>query len=213
MLVRERMTSPVVTVTPDMTVTNALDLMKTKNIRRTPVVEHGEIVGIVSNTDLIEVTPVLQSYMKSWEQKYLEQEITVSQVMKTSVVTIEGDTPIEEAARIMSDNKIGGLPVVSGKNLIGIITETDLFRLFVELMGARATGVRLTFNVHDQPGVFAKITSAIAKEDGNILALTTFVGDDPGTLMVTIKATGLTPEHLQTLVEPHVAEIVDIRVM
>ena len=133
--------------------------------------------------------------------------------MKTRVVTVEDDTPIEEAARIMSDNKIGGLPVVSDKKLVGIITETDLFRLFVELMGARATGVRLTFTVHDKPGVFAKITSGIAQEEGNILALTTFVGDDPGVLLVTIKVTGMAPDQLREIIAPHVAEIEDIRVM
>jgi acetoin utilization protein AcuB len=212
MLVRERMSSPVVTLSPDMTVSSAMGLMKENKIRRAPVVEEGEIVGIVSNKDLIEVTPVLQNYLKSWEQKYLESEITVSQVMKTRVITIDEDTPIEEAAKIMSDNKIGGLPVTRNDKLIGMITETDIFRLFVELMGARASGVRVTFVVPDIPGEFARITRRIADENGNIVALTTFEGEDKSTVESTMKVAGIDEKRILELIEDLALKLVDIRV-
>ena len=86
--------------------------------------------------------------------------------MTGAVITVTEDTPIEEAARIMSDNKIGGLPVVRDGSVVGIITETDLFRLLLVLTGAREFGVRATFLLEDKPGELAKVTSAIAENGG-----------------------------------------------
>ena len=131
MFVGERMTSPVVTVSPDSPIQEVLQTMKNEGIRRTPVVKDGKLVGIVSEKDLLNASPSIATSLSVWELNYLLSKVTVSEMMTKNVITVTAATPIEEAARIMADNKIGGLPVFRGADLVGIITETDLFRLFL----------------------------------------------------------------------------------
>ena len=126
--------------------------MKRERIRRTPVVKDGKMVGIVSDKDLLNASPSPATSLSVWEMNYLLSKITVRDVMTKKVLTVTEDTPIEEAARIMADNKIGGLPVMRNDHVVGIITETDLFKIFLELMGAREPGVRGTVLVLDKPG-------------------------------------------------------------
>src|SRR3990170_3638875 len=136
MIVGERMSHPVISVPPDMPIVDALNLMKREHIRRTPVIKDGKLVGIVSDKDLLNASPSPATSLSVWEMNYLLSKITVKDVMTKDVLTVTEDTPIEEAARIMADNKIGGLPVMRGASVVGIITETDLFKLFLELLGA-----------------------------------------------------------------------------
>jgi acetoin utilization protein AcuB len=111
----------------------------------------------------------------------------------------------------MADNKIGGLPVLRGTEVVGMVTETDLFKVFLELLGAREAGVRLSALVADQPGELAKLTSAIFKAGGNILALGTFLGESTENRMVTAKVEGIDQAGLRRIVEPLVERIVDLR--
>ncbi|MCK5429255.1 MAG: CBS domain-containing protein, partial [Anaerolineales bacterium] len=149
MLVGERMSHPVISIQPDMTIVDALDMMRQEHIRRAPVMEAGKLVGIVSETDLLYASPSPATSLSMWELNYLLSKITVKKVMTDSVLTVTDDTPIEDAARIMADNKIGGLPVMRDGDVVGIITETDLFKIFLELMGARELGVRVTALMHE----------------------------------------------------------------
>jgi acetoin utilization protein AcuB len=105
----------------------------------------------------------------------------VSEVMKKNVLTVTEDTLIEEAARVIADNKIGALPVLRDGNIVGIITETDLFKLFLEMMGARESGVRVSAMIHEQRGQLAKITQAISNAKVNFVAFGQFAGEDPPT--------------------------------
>ena len=160
MLVGERMSHPVITIPPDLPIVDALNLMKRERIRRTPVVKEGKLVGIVSDKDLLNASPSPATSLSIWEMNYLLSKITVRDVMTRQVLTVTEDTAIEQAARIMADNKIGGLPVLSGETVVGIITETDLFKIFLELMGARDAGVRVTALIPDERGQLAKLTPA-----------------------------------------------------
>ena len=145
MLVRERMSREPVTITSDVSVTDALRLMHERKIRRLPVLDsHGKLVGIVSDQDLLYASPSPVSSLSVWEMHYLLAKLKVEEVMTRKVITVTEDTPLEEAARIMADNKIGGLPVMREDKLVGIVTETDLFKIFLELLGARLPGVRVT---------------------------------------------------------------------
>src|SRR4030065_2654493 len=135
MLVGTRMKFPVITASPDMPINEALTLMKRERIRRTPVIKDGKLVGIVSDKDLLNASPSPATSLSVWELNYLLSKITVKDVMTKTVLTVEESTPIEKAARIMADNKIGGMPVMRGSEVIGIITETDLFKILLELMG------------------------------------------------------------------------------
>lgn len=214
MLVGERMTRPVITVKPDLPIQEALQLMKREHIRRLPVVDAGgKLVGIVAERDLLEASPSDATTLSVWELNYLLSKITVGEVMSREVVTVTEDTPLEEAARVMIDRKIGALPVVRGDDLIGIITETDLFKIFLELFGARQPGIRITVEAPDVPGELAKLTGAIYEAGGNIIALGTFQGESADTRHITIKVEGVEADKLRQAVEPYVERVVDVREM
>lgn len=211
MFVGERMSRPVITVTPETPVNDALHLMRTEHIRRAPVVSHGKLVGIVSMKDLLNASPSQATTLSVWELNYLLSKLTVEPIMTRDVASVTEDTPIEEAARLMADQKVGGLPVVRGGEVVGMITETDLFKIFLELMGARDSGVRCEVRVLDEPGQLARLTQALAAAGGNIIALGTFAGDSPGHSTVTFKVAGLPPEEVRARITPVVEQVVDVR--
>jgi acetoin utilization protein AcuB len=210
-LVGERMSHPVISINPDMAIIDALNLMKRERIRRTPIVRDGKLVGIVSDKDLLNASPSQATSLSVWEMNYLLSKVKVKDVMTKKVLTVAEDTPIEEAARIMADNKIGGLPVMRNDHVVGIITETDLFKIFLELMGARETGVRMSVLVLDKPGQLAKLTETIADLNGNIIAFGQFTGEDPSNREVTFKVAGPGAEQLKSQIEPIVEKVLDIR--
>jgi acetoin utilization protein AcuB len=142
---------------------------------------------------------------------YLLSKIAVKDVMTRKVLTVTESTPIEEAARIMADNKIGGLPVLRNEQVVGIITETDLFKIFLELMGAREPGVRATVVIREARGQLAHITEVIAQAGGNFVAFGQFTGEPSQTRLVTLKVDGLSENKVRELVEPIVLKLVDIR--
>ncbi|OQY92595.1 MAG: hypothetical protein B6D39_04580 [Anaerolineae bacterium UTCFX2] len=211
MLVGERMSHPVITVTPQMPITEALNLLRTEHIRRAPVIKNGKMVGIISEKDLLNAAPSSASSLSVWEVSYLINKIAVEEVMAKKVFSVSEDTPIEEAARIMADHKIGGLPVTRGDEVVGMITETNLFKVFLELMGAREPGVRVTALIPEQRGQLARLTQAIAEAGGNFVAFGQFAGESPNSRLLTFKIEGLTEEQVKELVAPHVLEIRDIR--
>jgi acetoin utilization protein AcuB len=212
MLVESRMSRPVVTVQPDLPIHDALKLMRQESIRRLPVVNpKGKMIGIVSERDLLHAEPSDVTSLSVWELNYLLARITVSDVMTSKVITVKEDTPIEDAARIMADYKIGGLPVMRGDELVGIITETDLFKIFLELLGAREPGVRITALVRNTPGELSKLTTAIADIKGNIVAMGQFLGESTENRSVTLKVAGVTEEALEEAVKPVVEALIDIR--
>lgn len=211
MLVSERMSHPVITVSPDTPIMDALRLMESEHIRRAPVVKDGKLVGIVAQKDLLNASPSPVTSLSVWEIHDLVSKITVKRVMTPKVITIQEDTPLEEAARLMADHRIGGLPVLHGDKITGIITETDLFKIFLELLGAREKGVRLSMLMENQPGEIAKVSQAIFEIGGNIVALGAFAGDDLSTSVVTMKVVGPSQERLKTTIEPLVVRLKDIR--
>ena len=211
MLVGERMSHPIISIAPDMPVHDALDLFKRERIRRAPVVKDGKLVGIVSDKDLLNASPSPATSLSVWEMNYLLSKITVSEVMSKKVLTVAEDTPIEEAARIMADNKVGGLPVMRDGHVVGIITETDLFKIFLELMGAREKGVRVTALLDEKPGQLALVTQAIATAGGNFVAFGQFTGEDPSNRLVTFKVAGLKRDAVNKIIAEIAKEVWDIR--
>lgn len=211
MLVKKRMSQPVITVPPDMSVPDCLKLMQRERIRRTPVVENGRLVGIVSDKDLLNASPSDATSLSIWEINYLVSRIRIKDVMTKDVLTITEDMPIEEAARIMVDNKVGGLPVVKNGDVIGLITETDLFKMLLELMGAREQGVRVTAVVPEKQGELAAITQAVANAGGSFLAFGQFSGEATSNRIVTFKVRRLDETAVRAAIEPVVEEVIDIR--
>jgi acetoin utilization protein AcuB len=212
MLVSDRMSHPVITVSPKMPMQEAHKMMRDENVRRLPVVdERGKLVGIVSESDFLHAAPSDVSSLSVWEMNYMLSKITVEKIMTRDVITTQADTPIEEAARSMVDNKIGGLPVLKGGELVGIITETDLFKVFLEMLGARESGVRISVLIRNIPGTLTTLTKSIFDSGGNLVALGTFMGESTENREITLKVTGVDLDTLENAVKDHVERIIDIR--
>jgi len=212
MLVRERMSTQPVTIRTDTSITEALRTMREKQVRRLPVLdEEGTLAGIVSEKDLLYASPSPASSLSIYEMHYMLSQLLVTELMSRDVITVTPDTPLEEAALLMVNNTIGGLPVVEGDKLVGIITETDIFKVFLELLGARVEGLRLTLGIPERKGEMARITTAIAQLGGNILALGTFLGDDPTNAVVTVKVEDVDQEALKDAMRDLGFDILDAR--
>lgn len=212
MLVGDRMSHPVITIHADVSIQDALYRMKAENIRRLPVVDRrGALVGIISERELLHASPSNATSLSVWEVTYLLSRIKVEDIMVRDVITVPEDTPIEEAARIMTDAKIGALPVMRNDKLVGIITETDLFKLFLELLGAREKGVRISLMAPNVPGKLVEIAKAIFDAGGDIIALGTFMGDSTAERELTFKIDGVSAEALAEALKPHVNSILDVR--
>ncbi len=213
MLVRERMTRNPVLCPPDLPVNEAFDLMKKERIRRIPVVDkNGKLVGIVSDKDLLRVSPSPATTLSAYEIPYLLSKVKAGDVMTKKVITVSEDTPIEDAARIMVDNKIGGLPVVNESNaVVGIITETDILKTLLELLGARRPGVRITMYVKNMRGELARVAQAVAEVGGDIVASVEMPGTDSTNYEVLLKVRDAPKEAIVNALSPVALRIVDVR--
>jgi acetoin utilization protein AcuB len=211
MFVGDRMSHPVISVSPETSIHDALAMFKKEHIRRAPVMKEGKMVGIISERDLLNASPSPVTSLSIWEMNYLLSKVIVKQVMTKKVRTVDMATPIEDAARIMADYKFGGLPVMRSGKVVGIITETDLFKVFLELMGARDKGIRVTASIDDQPGVLAKVTKAIANAGGNFISFGFFSGEDTSTKILTFKVEGLKKEDVKKVLTKVVKKFWDIR--
>jgi acetoin utilization protein AcuB len=194
-----------------MPINEVLAMFKKEHIRRAPVIKEGKLVGIVSERDLLNASPSSVTTLSIWEMNYLISRVKVKDVMTKKVVTVDRDTPIEEAARIMADKKIGGLPVLDGERVVGIITETNLFKIFLELMGARDKGIRVTATIEDKPGVLAKVTKAIADAGGNFISFGFFAGEDASSKILTFKVEGIKKEDIKKALGDAVKKFYDVR--
>jgi len=212
MLVGDRMTRRPVTVTEDIAIDKALELMRSEKIRRLPVLDkHGKLAGIVSEKDLLYASPSPATSLSIYEIPYLLSKIKMRDLMTKDVITVAEDTPLEEAARIMADSKIGGLPVLRGDKLVGIITETDMFKIFLELLGAREEGMRLSMLIPAEKGSLARIVSKIAELGGNIVASGTIAGEDPTNCEMMVKVAGVPQDKLVSAMEGLGLKILDVR--
>jgi acetoin utilization protein AcuB len=167
MFVKDRMTPDPICGYPDMAVTEAQDLMLSKGFRHLPIViDKTKLVGLITRTSLRSALPSDVSRFSRFEVSYTLSKIKVHSIMVKDVITIEPDTPIENAAFVMADKKIGTLPVVQEDKLVGIISDSDLFIIMTSLLGARKPGIRITVQQPDQSGVIARLTSVIADAGG-----------------------------------------------
>jgi len=212
MFVGERMSRPIITISPESPINDVLAMFRKEHISRAPVIKKGKLVGIVTENDLIHASPSTLTTLSVWEMHYLVSKIKIKDVMSKKVFSVDRNTPIEEAARIMADKQIGGLPVTDNKKVVGMITETDLFKVFLELMGARDKGIRVTASVESKPGQLAKITKAVAHAGGNFISFGFFDGEDAGSKIVTFKVEGIKKEEIKNVLGSVVKKFWDIRV-
>ena len=212
MLVGNRMTPNPITVSPDLPIAEAIEQMRQKKIHRFPVVDKkGKLVGIVTHQDLLYASPSSVTSLNVWEVTYLLNQVQVKEAMTKKVITVGEDCPIEDAAGLMRENEISGLPVMRGSELVGIITESDIFDIFLELFMAQEKGVRLTVLAPYFKGSMAQISSAITEQGGLIHALNTFKGEDESSWGCVLKVADVSRDQLVQVIQPLVIKILDVR--
>ena len=213
MLINRVMTKNPVFINPDMAITEVRSLMDRLKIGHLPVLDKkNDLAGLITRKDLLRAGPSAATSLDVYEIGYLLSKMTAREIMEKKVVTVGENEVVEEAARIMADNGIGCLPVKRGKLLVGIITDTDLFHVFLNAFGARHPGVRLTCSIQEKPGQIARLTQLIAEKGGNLVAFVTSEGDDLSRRRVTLKVTGIDRAEAETTVRGFEdVELEDIR--
>jgi acetoin utilization protein AcuB len=212
MLVKDWMTREPLVVFRKTSVEEAIRTMRNHRVRHLPVVQEDDVlVGIVTQTDLLQASPSPATSLSVWEINFLLARMQVRDAMTEEVIVVSEECPLEEAALVMAEHKIGCLPVVQGHRLVGIITETDLFNIFTEQLGARSTGVRLTLLINDTRGELARLTGRIAEAGGNIVRLTTLPAKEPAHQIVTVKVEDVSREALVAALSEVAVEILDAR--
>lgn len=213
MLVKDRMTPNPLCGNPLMPVTEVQELMREKKFRHLPILdENGILVGLVTQRSLLKALPSDLRGFSRFEISYILAKIKAKDIMTKEVVTINANVAIEDAARIMADEKIGCLPVCNGEKMVGIITDNDLFGIMVDLMGGRRKGIRMTISQTDRAGAIARLTTAIANEGGFMSVFLGYPGTEPETWISVCKVTNLTQDQLTRIIE-RLAEtsLLDIR--
>lgn len=175
MFVEQCMTADPVTITSVTTIADAVEILRNHKFRRLPVVDGGKLVGIVTDRDLRTVSPSQATTLSVHELNYLLAKLQVKEIMQRNVLTIASDAAIEEAALLMYNHKIGGLVVSDATGgAIGIITETDIFKTFVDMMGLADGKTRLTIDLNDRIGALHEITAVFAGMNINISSMVTY---------------------------------------
>jgi acetoin utilization protein AcuB len=205
------MTSDPVTITPDTTFPNAFRTLREAGVRHLPVVsQQGALIGVVARTDLLSASPSSATPANVFEMSYLLANLHIREVMSSPAITVTETAPLEEAARVMVQRKIGCLPVTRDGALMGIITETDIFETFVEVLGGGAASLRVTVLVPDVRGALARVAGVIARLGGNICSVARFASDDPEQCYLTFRMEGVAEEALLSGLETHVTEVTHV---
>lgn len=177
MYVRNRMTANPYSIAYNAPISEVIELMREKNLKRVPVVNGEKVVGILTHGDIQKVSPTKATTLSIYELNYLLSKTKVSDAMTKNVITISPDALLEEAAVLMRENRISTLAVVKDNKLVGIITESDIFDAFIDLLGSREAGTRITVEALDVPGALANITNIFKSYDANITHIATFRGN------------------------------------
>lgn len=210
MFVKDFMTANPVAVSPETSIQDALKLMKTHGFGRLPVLSKNKLVGILTEADVMKVSPSPATTLSVYEINYLVSKVRVSEAMTKSPVTVSPDDTVEYAVLTMRDNNIGGVPVMDGDKLVGIITESNVFEALIEMLGFRRAGVRITVDVPDRVGVIAQIADLIKQRGVSIISLATYTKpeaelaslvirvatDDPSPIVSSIEEAGYKVAHV-----------------
>jgi acetoin utilization protein AcuB len=211
MLVRDRMTPDPITITPDASVHDAFRIMRDKGIHYLPVVnKRGKLIGIVTRTDLLRASPSAATTLTVFEANYLLAHLQVKEVMTSPPLTVLEDGPLEEAAQLMVEKEIGCLPVMRDGELVGIITESDIFRAFVEILGGGEPALRVTLRARDVPGELARLTGMIADLGGNLHSVASFRSEDPEHVYFTFRLESVEEEVLVLALEDLGEQVVHV---
>jgi acetoin utilization protein AcuB len=191
MYVSDWMTKKVYTLDADDYLSDAVFLMREKGIKHIPVVRNGKLKGIVSDRDIKEYSPSKATTLDIYELHYLLAKTKIREIMKPRVVTTVSATPVEEAAMTMLDENIGCLPVLEDGEIIGIISDRDIYRALVDITGVRHGGHRICCTIEDRPGSIREVGDIIRKNGFRLQSiLTSYEGIKQGYREVVIRTAG-----------------------
>lgn len=214
MFVKDRMSPDPICGSPEMAITDAQELMQTKGFNHLPIIDENKtLVGLLTRSSVRSALPSDVSGFSHLEISYTLSKIKVKSVMVKDVLTIEPNTPIEDAASLMAEKKIGCLPVMSQNVLVGIITDEDIFKAMTSLLGARKPGIRITVQQSDQSGLIARMTTAIAEAGGNLAVCVGYNPvDRPDQWISMYKVENIEEDNLVNIIrDQNDASILDIR--
>jgi len=196
MLVKDWMSKDPITITDETSMMKAIHLMKQNRFRRLPVLRQGKLVGIVSDRDLKEASPSKATTLDVHELYYLLAELQVKDIMTRDPVTVSPDDTVEHAAQLMLENTISGLPVVTDKgNVVGILTQSDVFRAFMHITGILQGGVQFALRLEDRPGLIKEVVDKLRAKGARFVSLlTSYTTSQEGYRDVYIRVKNLTPE-------------------
>lgn len=187
MPVRDFMTKKVVYVSPQTTVAHAADIMREQQLRRLPVIENDQLVGLITEGTMADAKPSKATTLSIYEMNYLLNKTKVKDIMIQKVITVSRESSLEDAIYLMMTNKIGVLPVVDNHQLYGIITDKDVFKAFLEVSGYGEEGLRLTVLTDDKVGDLAKLVSTISSLGINIKRAVTVNRKDKAVIEIQIE--------------------------
>lgn len=202
MYVKSRMTTNPYTIAFDAPITEVIELMREKNLKRVPVVHGDRIVGMLTHGDIQKVSPTKATTLSIYELNYLLAKTKVSDAMTKNVITVSPDALLEEAAVLMRENKISALAVEKDSKLVGIITESDIFDAFIDLLGFRDVGSRITLQAEDAPGALADIAEIFKDLDSNITHIAAYRGSG-GYSDLVIRTSAINTDTLEKRLSEH----------
>ncbi|MBM7855383.1 acetoin utilization protein AcuB [Desulfohalotomaculum tongense] len=171
MFVADHMTTSPITITKETPVLDALELMKKHRFRELPVVQGNRLVSLVTEKELLAVSPSPATTLSVYEIRGLMSKLMVSDVMIKNPITVDPYCTIEEAALIMREHKISCLLVEENEVLVGIITQTDIFEALIKILGLRKAGTRMVIESRDRVGLIAEITSIVRDCKVNVIGI------------------------------------------
>lgn len=211
MIIVDRMKKNPATASPDMSISDASAKMKAEKVHRLPVLDDSKhLVGVISEKDILLAAPSPASTLSTYEINYLLSRLKVKNIMSRNPVTITKETTIEEAVKLMVDNDLSCLPVMDDGYLAGIVSKSDLFKILLEMLGAKRPGVRVEALVTDKVGVVAGLSEQFTAAGINIISLGTMEGPTETKRILTFKLENATEEQVRKIMEP-VSESLDIR--
>jgi len=196
MLIEDWMTKDPITITENTSMIKAIHIMSERRFRRIPVVTAGILVGMVTDRDLKEASPSKATSLDVHELYYLLAELQVKEIMSRDPVSVSEDDTVEHAAQIMLEHTISGLPVVDGSGkVVGIITQSDVFRAFMDIAGVLQGGVQFALRLEDRPGLIKEVVDLLRARGARFVSLlSSYATSKEGYRDVYIRVKNLAPE-------------------
>ncbi len=203
MLIKDWMTKDPLTISDDTSMIKAIHIMKEHRFRRLPVVSQGKLVGLITDRDLKEASPSKATTLDVHELYYLLAELQVKEIMSRDPFKVHPDDTVEHAAQMMLEHIVSGLPVVNDLgDLVGIITQSDIFRAFMDITGIRLGGVQFALRVSDTPGSIKDVVDILRAKKARLVSLyTSYTSVKEGYRDVYIRVKNLSPEEIKQVTE------------